>query len=71
MGIGLYALFIALLVPSARRHWQFALVSLLSALSAWGLSRLLPGISEGWTLIAAILGISALGTLLPDPEEER
>ena len=68
MGIGLYALFIALLVPSARKHWQFALIAAASALTAWGLSRLAPGLSEGWALIAATLGVSALGTLLPDAE---
>jgi 4-azaleucine resistance transporter AzlC len=70
MGIGLYALFIALLVPSARRHWQFALVAGLSALAAWLLSRIAPALSEGWALIAATLGVSALGTLLPDAEDE-
>jgi 4-azaleucine resistance transporter AzlC len=68
MGIGLYALFIALLVPSARKHWQFALVASASALCAWGLLQLLPGLSEGWALIAATLSVSALGTLLPDVE---
>jgi 4-azaleucine resistance transporter AzlC len=71
MGIGLYALFIALLIPSARRHWQFALVAAASALAAWGLSRLAPGLSEGWALIAATLGVSALGTLLPDAETDE
>jgi len=70
MGIGLYALFIALLIPSARKHWQFALVAATSALTAWGLSRLATGLSEGWALIAATLGVSALGTLLPDVETE-
>jgi len=71
MGIGLYALFIALLIPSARKHWRFALVAAASALTAWGLSGLLPGLSEGWTLIAATLGVSALGTLLPGGETEK
>jgi predicted branched-subunit amino acid permease len=66
MGIGLYALFIALLVPSARKTWQFALVALTSALVAWALSKLLPDLSEGWALIAAALGASALGIVLPD-----
>jgi 4-azaleucine resistance transporter AzlC len=70
MGIGLYALFIALLIPSARKHWQYAVVAVVSALATWGLARLLPGFSEGWTLIAATLGVSALGTLLPDAEKE-
>jgi 4-azaleucine resistance transporter AzlC len=71
MGIGLYALFIALLIPSARRHWQFALVAAASALTAWGLSTLFPGLSECWSLIAATLGVSALGTLLPDVDSEE
>lgn len=71
MGIGLYALFIALLVPSARKHWQFALVAAAAALCAWGLSCLAPGLSEGWTLIVATLGVSAAGTLLPDVESEN
>jgi 4-azaleucine resistance transporter AzlC len=71
MGIGLYALFIALLVPSARKHWQFALVAAATALCAWGLSCLAPGLSEGWTLIVATLGVSAAGTLLPDVESEN
>jgi 4-azaleucine resistance transporter AzlC len=71
MGIGLYALFIALLVPSARKHWQFALVAAATALCAWGLSSLAPGLSEGWTLIVATLGVSALGTVLPDVEGEN
>ena len=66
MGIGLYALFIALLVPSARKTWQFALVAVTSALVAWALSKLLPDLSEGWSLIAATLGVSALGIVLPD-----
>jgi len=71
MGIGLYALFIALLVPSARKHWQFALVAAATALCAWGLSRLAPGLSEGWTLIVATLGVSAAGTIFPDVENEN
>jgi hypothetical protein len=35
------------------------------------LSRLAPGLSEGWALIAATLGVSALGTLLPDAETDE
>lgn len=68
MGIGLYALFIALLIPSARKNWQHALVAGISAGTAWLLSAGLTGLSEGWVLILATLGISALGTLLPEPE---
>jgi len=69
MGIGLYALFIALLVPSARRCWPFAVAAVASALSAWALSRTFENLSEGWALILATLGVSALATLLPEAEQ--
>jgi 4-azaleucine resistance transporter AzlC len=66
LGIGLYALFIALLVPSLKRSWRLGLVAGASALLAFAASRLAPGISEGWILIGATLAASALGTLLPE-----
>jgi 4-azaleucine resistance transporter AzlC len=71
MGIGLYAVFIALLIPSVRKSWRLALIALASALTAWVLSLSFPGLSEGWTLIVATLGVSALGILLPAAEEKK
>ena len=65
LGIGLYALFIALLVPSIRKSWRMSLVAVAGALMAFALGRLVPALSEGWILIAATLAASALGTLIP------
>jgi 4-azaleucine resistance transporter AzlC len=67
MAIGLYALFIALLVPSARSNWRAAATAAVSALGAWALRKWAPGLPGGWVLILATLGVSALATLLPDP----
>jgi 4-azaleucine resistance transporter AzlC len=64
MGVGLYAMFIALLVPSARGHWRGALVALASALISLGFWRLLPSLAEGWRIVAATLAASSLGLLL-------
>jgi 4-azaleucine resistance transporter AzlC len=65
LGIGLYALFVALLVPSLRKSWRVALVAGASALFAFAVSRLAPGVSEGWILIGATLAASGVGALLP------
>ncbi|MBN1834232.1 MAG: AzlC family ABC transporter permease [Spirochaetales bacterium] len=65
LSIGLYALFIALLVPSMRKSWRFGLVAAASGAIGFAVSRLAPGISEGWVLIGATLIAAALGTLLP------
>lgn len=66
MAVGLYALFIALLVPAARANWQAAATAAASALGAWALRRLAPGLSGGWVLILSTLVVSALATLLPE-----
>jgi 4-azaleucine resistance transporter AzlC len=66
LGIGLYALFIALLVPSLKRSWRLGLVAGASALLAFAASRLAPEVSEGWILIGATLTASAIGALLPE-----
>jgi len=65
MGVGLYAMFIALLVPSLKTNWRGAAVAGCSALTALGLWLLFPRFPEGWRIILATLGASALGLLLP------
>jgi 4-azaleucine resistance transporter AzlC len=70
LGIGLYALFVALLVPSLRKSWRVALVAGASALLALAIARLLPGLSEGWILIGATLAASGIGALLPERARE-
>jgi 4-azaleucine resistance transporter AzlC len=71
MAVGLYALFIALLVPSARSNWRAAATAGTSALAAWALRSWTPGLSGGWVLILATLGVSALATLLPDHDRRN
>jgi len=63
MTVGLYGLFIGLLVPPALKSRPFALIAILSMVLNWGLSRCL---DSGWaivlsTVLAAGLGISILG----------
>jgi 4-azaleucine resistance transporter AzlC len=65
LGIVLYALFMALLVPEVRRYWPFGLVALFaggvhSALRGWGV------LSPGWSIVLAIAaGATAGGFFLP------
>jgi 4-azaleucine resistance transporter AzlC len=65
MGVGLYAMFIALLVPSVRGNWRGAFVALASALISLGLWRALPSLAEGWRIVLATLAAASLGLLLP------
>jgi 4-azaleucine resistance transporter AzlC len=70
MGVALYALFIALLVPSVKREYQAGVVAAISA----GVNTLLgraAGFQPGWSIIAAILSASFLGALLlPAPKTQ-
>jgi 4-azaleucine resistance transporter AzlC len=68
MGVGLYAMFIALLVPSARGNWRGAVVAGASALISLGLWRGLPSLAEGWRIVLATLASASLGLLLPRRE---
>ncbi len=63
LGIALYALFIAILVPAVKRSYTAAVIALLSA----GCHVLLSEIrilSSGWNIIIAILFGAAVGSLL-------
>lgn len=63
MGISLYAMFIALLVPSIKRSGRIALVAVLGALVNWMLSVELK-ISGGWSIVAATMLAAAIGALV-------
>ena len=63
MGIAIYALFIAILLPSLRQNRRLALLALLTAICNSLFSRLLPA---SWALIAATLLCAALGTAFVD-----
>lgn len=63
MGISLYAMFIALLVPSLKRSGRIALVAVLSALINWVLSVELK-VSGGWSIVVATMLASTAGALI-------
>jgi len=63
MTMGLYGLFIGLLIPSARKSIGYALIAGVSMLLNWGLGHLM---DAGWaivlaTVLAAVLGIPLMG----------
>jgi len=70
MGVGLYAMFTAILTPEIKKSRQVLLLTALSGglYACIALFRLLP---TGWGLIVTIVGAAALGViLLPDKEAE-
>ena len=65
MTVGLYGLFIGLLVPSARKSSGFALIAATSMLLNWALGYLL---DPGWAIVLATVLAAVLG--IPLAEEE-
>jgi 4-azaleucine resistance transporter AzlC len=63
LGIALYALFIAILVPAAKRSFRAVVIALLSA-GVHVLASELRLVSSGWNIIIAILVGAAIGSLL-------
>ncbi len=61
MGVALYAMFIAILVPGVKKAWINGVVAAAGALLAWGVAALVPAIPPGWRIVIAILVASALG----------
>jgi 4-azaleucine resistance transporter AzlC len=70
MGVGLYAMFIAILVPAVRKGWKNAVIAGVGALIAWGLGILAPGLPFGWRIVLAIVGASACGLAFGGKEAE-
>jgi len=69
MGVALYAMFIAILVPGVKKSWMNGLVAVSGGLFAWGASAVLPEIPAGWRIVIAILAASALGAMLGGGDE--
>ncbi|GAA0182242.1 AzlC family ABC transporter permease [Clostridium sediminicola] len=67
MGISLYALFIAILVPEVRKSYKVGILALLSGgiNSLLNFINILPG---GWNIIIAILVSSTIGMIIFDKE---
>jgi 4-azaleucine resistance transporter AzlC len=66
MTVGLYGLFIGLLVPPARKSIRFAIIALVSMLINWSLVMV---IDQGWAIILATVVAAALGIILLKEEE--
>jgi 4-azaleucine resistance transporter AzlC len=67
LGISLYAMFIALLLPHLNGNGRLALLVLLTALCSWGLSRVM---AASWALILATLLCAFAGVFFVDLGEE-
>ena len=63
MGIGIYAMFIALLLPEAKKSKIVAILAILSGLTNTLLIQMnfLP---QGWSIVVSVLLISTLGLIL-------
>lgn len=61
LGIALYAMFIAILVPGIKKSWLNGVVAAAGGAIAWGISLAVPAIPSGWRIVIAILAASALG----------
>lgn len=66
MTVGLYGLFIGLLVPSARKSRSFALIAVLSMIINWGLGHWL---DRGWTIVIATMSAAGVGIFIREGEE--
>lgn len=64
MGITLYAMFIAIIIPAAKRDRNIIFVLAVAILISCLLYFLVPVISSGWTVIIAAVAASALGACL-------
>lgn len=72
MGIALYGMFIAIIVPPAREHRNvlFAVVLAIIASVCFTYIPLLSGVSNGWAIIIITVAVSAIGAWLFPIKEE-
>ena len=72
MGIALYGMFIAIIVPPAREHRSVLIAVLLAIAASYAFTYLpfLSALSGGWSVIIITITVSALAAwLFPIPEE--
>jgi 4-azaleucine resistance transporter AzlC len=70
MGVALYAMFVAMLVPGARKAWVNAVVAVLGGAVSWGGLLLFPTFPAGWRVVAAILVASGIGAAVSRTGDE-
>jgi predicted branched-subunit amino acid permease len=73
MGIILYAMFIAIIVPPSREHKNVLIAVILAIVASYAFSYLpiLSAVSGGWSVIMITVGVSALAAWLFPLEEEE
>lgn len=74
MGIALYAMFIAIVIPPAREHRNVMLAALMAVVMSVIISYapIFKGISSGWSIIIITLAVSAvMAFLFPVADEEE
>lgn len=74
MGIALYAMFIAIVIPPAREHKNVMIASLMAALMSviFYYAPILKSISSGWSIIIITLAVSAaMAFFFPIADEEE
>ena len=71
MGVALYAMFIAILVPGVKKSWLNGIVAVAGGMIAWGASRAVPVLPSGWRIVIAILVASALGAAIGEADSEQ
>jgi len=68
LGIALYAMFIALLIPNVKHNFRLGLLVVMTALVNMGLQQVM---ASSWALIVATLVCAALGAFLVDEKAEE
>ena len=72
LGVALYGMFLAIIVPPARKEWSVALCVVFGFLCSWaaGVLPALRDLSAGTRTILLTLGLSALAAVLFPRKEE-
>jgi 4-azaleucine resistance transporter AzlC len=70
MGVALYAMFVAMLVPGARKGWINTVVAVLGGAVSWGTLLVFPAFPAGWRVVASILVASGIGAAVSRKEGE-
>lgn len=68
MGIGLYAMFVALLVPELKQSKKAIVLSVLAGIVNTGFRSFL-GLAQGWSIVISIVFVSLIGVMLWQGEE--
>lgn len=70
MGLTLYAMFIAIIIPAAKKEKSVLIVLLIAVFISCLIYFLIPALSSGWAIIIAAVTASALGAFLFPKKEE-